>query len=164
MPSSNGATLGFNRSLIVEVDNPDHVALLTDAIDASDALFDTHRVPREVVVDQSAARLQIQCATWRGAKVTLAYHFPHGLIPMPSSMSSRGWPYRARRPSNVKGGPPVRARRPPPKGPLCRYSTASGATAIGQSPTLLVILSLKALPLGYASDSIANGLPTSTLA
>ncbi|HKU81281.1 MAG TPA: hypothetical protein VJP76_03850 [Candidatus Tumulicola sp.] len=42
-------------------------------------------------------------------------------------------------------------------GPPRHYSTAPGATAIGQSPTLLVILSLKDLPLGYASDSIKSG-------
>ena len=34
--------------------------LLAQAVDAADALFDAHGVPRHVVIDQRAAELEIQ--------------------------------------------------------------------------------------------------------
>src|SRR5437016_147596 len=48
----------FNRSLIEEVINL-HDLVLAIAIDAANALLDTHRIPRQIVVDADMAELEI---------------------------------------------------------------------------------------------------------
>ena len=43
-----------------EVDNGHRLALLAVAVDTTDALLDAHGVPRQVIVDQEVAELEVQ--------------------------------------------------------------------------------------------------------
>ena len=54
----------LHRVLDDEVDGP-HRVLLTDAVHPTDALFKSHRVPRDIVVDYHVAELQIQSLATR---------------------------------------------------------------------------------------------------
>ncbi len=49
----------IDRVLVDEVPHQDALGHLTDAIDTPDPLFDAHRVPRQVIVDDETAELQI---------------------------------------------------------------------------------------------------------
>ena len=48
---------GVDGVLVDEVPDEDAFGLLADAVNTADALFDAHRVPGEVVVDDKAAEL-----------------------------------------------------------------------------------------------------------
>src|SRR5208337_4315587 len=50
----------FDGLVVEVVADPDTGVHLADAVDTTDALLNAHRVPRHVVVDQHAARLEVQ--------------------------------------------------------------------------------------------------------
>ena len=69
--------VGFDRVLIVQVNDSDVRKPLAEAIDSSDPLFDAHRVPRHIVIHQRAAELEVQA--FRGGVGTnqdLGYALP----------------------------------------------------------------------------------------
>ena len=48
----------FDAAGQAEIEDVD-IARLTDAVDAADALFDRHRIPGQIVVDDGAAELEV---------------------------------------------------------------------------------------------------------
>ena len=58
--SERPVNVGFDRALVVQIDDPNAPMLLAETIDTADVLFHPHGVPRHVVVDQGAAELEVQ--------------------------------------------------------------------------------------------------------
>ncbi len=73
-----------------------HRVLLTDAVDSTDALLDPHRVPRQVVVDQDVAELEVPAlAAGLGGDQDLRTRARFGSAPTAASFKSGfSWPWK----------------------------------------------------------------------
>jgi hypothetical protein len=52
--------IDLNRVGVMQVDYPNRGIALTESVDAPDALFDAHGIPRHIVVDERSAKLEVQ--------------------------------------------------------------------------------------------------------
>src|SRR5690606_13710793 len=55
-----GVHIRLDGAAVMQIHDPDRGVLLSQAVDAADALLDPHRVPRHVVVHHGAAELEVQ--------------------------------------------------------------------------------------------------------